>query len=101
MRSHATQPMAATTRQTAVAAIHGAGADGIPRQAKADQPPVSEGRRIQVAGFYIARNRPIDAERELKEGIAKNAKSFQLRFALSDNELTSTSLPAVQAHLVD
>jgi tetratricopeptide (TPR) repeat protein len=46
--------------------------------------PQDQDRRLQAAGFYISRNRPDDAERELKDGIASIAKNFKLRFALSE-----------------
>ncbi len=45
--------------------------------------PKKEERWVQAADFYNARKRPDDAERLLKEGISRNEKSFQIRFALS------------------
>jgi len=46
--------------------------------------PQDQDRRLQVAAFYVLKNRPDDAERELKEGIAAINKNFKLRFALSE-----------------
>jgi tetratricopeptide (TPR) repeat protein len=46
--------------------------------------PAGDDTRLKVAAFLVTRNKPLDAERELKEGIAKNGKSYKMRFALSE-----------------
>jgi tetratricopeptide (TPR) repeat protein len=46
--------------------------------------PKSEERWVQVATFYLSKNKAVDAERELREGIRINQQSFRIRFALAD-----------------
>ena len=46
--------------------------------------PRKEELWIQVAGFYIVKNKPEKAEQVLKDGIHQNAKSFLIRFTLVD-----------------
>ena len=46
--------------------------------------PKKEEWWVQVAGVYLARNKAADAERELREGIRLNQKSFRIRFALAE-----------------
>jgi tetratricopeptide (TPR) repeat protein len=46
--------------------------------------PKKEERWIKAAVFYANRKKLAEAERELKEGIRQNNKSFRIRFALSD-----------------
>lgn len=58
------------------------GLDGMKAYVAAD--PQKEDRWIQVAQYFSTRTKPEVVEQQLLEGIRQNAKSFKIRFALSE-----------------